>query len=98
MSNSANVASTTCVTDPLKYQQQSPAHSMIGSLDGQPTKNNSFFFGEVALPATTASSTAATPDIDYPLNFAIPPGYEIYVGLATTVAGGWQCGVIGGRY
>jgi hypothetical protein len=98
LNTSATVSSTTCVTDSLKYQQQSPPHAMIGSIDGQPTKNNSWLYGEVSLPATTASATAATPDVEYPMGIAIPNGYEIYVGLATTVAGGWQAGVIGGKY
>lgn len=98
LSTSATVGSTTCVTDSLKYQQQSPAHAMIGSWNGQPTKNNSWFYGEVSLPATTASATAATPDVEYPMGIAIPNGCEIYVGLATTVAAGWHAGAVGGRY
>lgn len=55
-------------------------------------------YGEISLPATTASATAATADIDYPMNVALPPGYEVYVGLGTTVAAGWAVVGIGGDY
>lgn len=59
---------------------------------------NNSFYGEVSLPATTAIATAATIEIDYPLNFALNPGFCIYVGLGTTVAAGWVPTVIGGEY
>ena len=62
------------------------------------TAANNTFYGEVSLPATTATATAATVDIDYPLNFALPPGYRIYVGLGTAVATGWTVTTIGGVY
>lgn len=68
----------------------------IGAAGTQPSNNT--FYGEVSLPATTLSSTAATIDIDYPMNFALPPSYEIYVGLGTTVAAGWQVSAIAGNY
>ena len=55
-------------------------------------------FGEVSLPATTASATVATPDVEYLMNVALPPGYEVYVGLGTTVAAGWSVFGIGGNY
>lgn len=55
-------------------------------------------YGEVSLPGTTATATAATTDIDYPLNLALPPGYHILVGLGTTVAAGWTVTAIGGKY
>jgi hypothetical protein len=72
----------------------------IGTRDNLTTgiNNNNYFYGELSLPATTASATAATVDIDYPMNFALPPGYRIIVGLGTTVAAGWQCLAIGGQY
>lgn len=60
--------------------------------------NNNSFYGEVSLPATTATNTAATTDIDYPMNLALPPSYRIIVGNATTVAAGWQVMAIGGAY
>lgn len=62
------------------------------------TAANNSFYGEVSLPATTAINTAATIDIDYPMNFALNPGFRIYVGLGTTVAASWICTAIGGKY
>jgi hypothetical protein len=62
------------------------------------TATNNSFIGEVSLPGTTATNTAATADIDYPLRIALPPNWCIYVGLATTVAAGWVPTVLGGRY
>lgn len=62
------------------------------------TATNNSFYGEVSLPATTASTTSATVDIDYPMNFALPPGFRIYVGLGAAVAAGWTVTAIGGEY
>lgn len=62
------------------------------------TATNNWLYGQISLPATTAINTAATIEIDYPMNFAINPGFRIYVGLGTTVASGWMCGAIGGKY
>lgn len=69
-----------------------------GSTNG--TAANNRFYGEVSLPAITATSTSATVDIDYPLNIALPPGYRIYVGLASNTATftGWYVTVIAGAY
>lgn len=67
-----------------------------GSTPG--TAANNAFYGEVSLPATTATATAATIDVDYPMGFALPPGFRIYFGLATAVASGWCCTAIGGDY
>lgn len=62
------------------------------------TASNNVFYGEQSLPATTASATVATIDVDYPMNFAIPNGFRIYVGLATAVAAGWVVTPIAGNY
>ena len=59
---------------------------------------NNVFYGEVSLPATTAIATAATVEVDYPMNFAINPGFRLYFALATAVAAGWVATVIAGRY
>lgn len=67
-----------------------------GSTSG--TATNNVFYGEVSLPATTAITTAATVDVDYPMNFALPPGYKLYVGLGATVVAGWVASVIAGAY
>lgn len=61
--------------------------------------NNNSLIGEVSLPAVAAlTPAAAAVDIDYPLNFALPPGGRIIVGLGTTVAAGWAVTVFGGEY
>lgn len=67
-----------------------------GSTNAAATNNT--FFGEVSLPATTVSTTAATPDVDYAIGFALPPGWKIYVGLGAAVAAGWTVTAIGGKY
>lgn len=59
---------------------------------------NNFFFGEQSLPATTSIATAQTIEIDYPMNLALPPGWQIFVGLGTTVAAGWVVDTIAGKY
>jgi len=59
---------------------------------------NNWLFGEVSLPVTTATATAATVDIDYPMNFALPPGFKVLAGLGTTVAAGWALTAIAGKY
>ena len=60
--------------------------------------NHNYFIGEVSLPATTLIATAATIDVEYPINRAIPPGAMIIIGLGTTVAAGWVPTVFGGDY
>jgi hypothetical protein len=67
-----------------------------GSTTG--TASNSTLFSEVTLPAITSSATAAQPDIDIPLNMALPAGYKIYVSLGTAVATGWVGAITGGKY
>lgn len=62
------------------------------------TAANNSFYGEVSMPTTNATNTASTIDVDYPMNFAIPAGFRIYVGLATTVAAGWVCTPVAGKY
>ena len=60
--------------------------------------NNNILIGEQTLPATTAIATASTIDLDYPLNMALNPGFQILVGLGTTVAAGWSVSPVGGDY
>lgn len=69
-----------------------------GSATG--TAANSSLIGELGIPATTTSATAALPDFVYPLNFAMPPGYKIYVTVGTAPGGSAQftATVIGGKY
>lgn len=74
------------------------ARIFINNGSAATTATNNSFYGEVSLPATTASASASTPDIDYPLNFALPAGWRIVVGLGTTVAAGWTVSVVAGDY
>ncbi len=64
------------------------------------TDTNSALIDELGIPATTASATAPTPTFVLPLNFALPPGYKIYVTLGTAPGGSgeFMCTVIGGKY
>ena len=62
------------------------------------TATNNAFYGEISLPATTATAVAATIDLDYIMDIALPPGFRIYFGLGTAVAAGWCCTAIGGNY
>jgi hypothetical protein len=62
------------------------------------TATNNTFFGEISLPATTASTTSSLPDVDYSMGFALPPGWKIYVGLGAAVAAGWTCIAVAGKY
>lgn len=70
----------------------------VGTFD-DPTVGNQFLYGEISLPLiSAASATAGFADIDYMMNLALPPGYKVYVGIATTVASGWIVTGIGGNY
>lgn len=62
------------------------------------TATNNVFYGEVTLPAITISAVAATAEIDYPMNLALPAGFKIYMGLGTAVAAGWVATVVAGKY
>lgn len=62
------------------------------------TAANNVFYGQQSLPATTAINTAATVEIDYPMELALPPGFRIYVGVGTTVASGWVVTAVAGQY
>lgn len=79
------------------YTQTAPTGTMENAAAGMISNNNDFI-GELSLPSVNGSATASTVDIDYPLNFALPPNGRIIVGLATTVTAGWQVTCIGGDY
>jgi hypothetical protein len=69
----------------------------VGTNVASVATNNSFI-GEISLPAITATNAAATNEVDYPLEFALPASFRIYAGIATTVAAGWVCTAIAGQY
>lgn len=59
---------------------------------------NNSFYGEISLPGTTGSASAATIEEDYVMNLAINPSFQIFVMLATTVAAGWVVTPVAGQY
>lgn len=67
-----------------------------GSTTG--TASNNALFMEIALPATTASTTTSTAAVSLPVNLQLPAGYRLYVVLTTTVAAGWQFVALGSDY
>ena len=74
------------------------ARIYINNGSANTTAANNVFYGEATLPATTASATVATAEIDYMMNLAIPASFRIYVGLATAVAAGWVVTPVAGNY
>lgn len=62
--------------------------------------SNNVLIGELGLPATTFSNTAPQPDFYFPINRALPPGYQIYISLGTAPgsSGEFMATVIGGKY
>lgn len=82
------------------YVQTTANGSSFGTVEDFTFANK--LIGEVSLPIVAASATAATTDIDYPLNIALPPGFRIMVGLSSTTGftggNGWICTAIGGKY
>ena len=83
---------------PIGTNTASVARIYINNGSANTTATNNMFYGELSLPATTISAVAALIDVDYPLNFALDPGFRIYVGLGTTVAAGWVVTPIAGKY
>jgi hypothetical protein len=79
------------------YSQTVP---YIAGQFGSPNEflTTNLFYGEISLPTTAITSAAATVEIDYPMNIALPPGHKILVGLGTTVQSGWYVTAIGGSY
>lgn len=67
-----------------------------GSTTG--TAANNTLFDEVSLALSSASPTSALALYELPLNFALPPGYKIYVTLGTSVATGFDVTAIAGKY
>ena len=62
------------------------------------TSSNNTLFDEVSLGATIISTTSSLQVYEVPMNFAIPPGYRIYITLSATATGGYHITTIGGKY
>jgi hypothetical protein len=67
-----------------------------GSTTG--TASNNALIYQMSLPATTASSSAATSHVTIPLNFMLQASYKLYIVIATTVSAGWQFTTYSGDY
>lgn len=67
-----------------------------GSTNG--TASNNCPIDQIALPATTATNTAATPTILIPLGIRLKAGERLYIGLGTAVAAGWAFVAESGQY
>lgn len=82
------------------YTQTTMLDSISGETAGLVADSPNMFYGEIILPATSsvAGTATASPDIDYPLNFVLPAGSAILVGLSATVAAGWEITAVGGNY
>lgn len=82
------------------YTQTAMYDGQYGDLVGFVSDSQNYFYGELLLPVTGAGAGNATssPDIDYSMNIALPPGYTVVVGLSATVVGGWEVTGIGGDY
>lgn len=74
------------------------ARIYINNGSANTTATNNTLFGQLSLPATTATNTAATTEPEYTMDLALPPGFRIYVGLGTTVASGWSVTAVAGQY
>jgi len=97
------ITPATTGTTPANTLVQTTAISTVGTDIKQGTPAdfyyNNMFWGELSLPATTASTTAATVDIDYTMNIVLPPNHRILVGHGATFATpGWVCTGVGGAY
>ncbi len=62
------------------------------------TASNNVLVGEVTLPATTASATAALVEVGYTFNQALQAGYKINMTIGTAVAAGWIASAEAGSY
>ena len=71
----------------------------IGNGSSNTTATNNSLYAEFSLPTTTAIATAATsPEIEIPLNLALPGGYTLFAVLGTAVSAGWGLVTVGGDY
>ena len=87
-----------CKASPGGNNVQTVARFWINDGDVTGTADNNTLFDELTLPATTASSTTAVTTMSLPVNVYLPPGYRVYVTIATAVAAGWKFTGVGGKY
>ena len=83
---------------PLGTNAATVARIWINNGSSTGVASNNVLFDEVSLSATTISETSANSLVELPLNFALPPGYKIFVTLGSTASAGYAVSVIGGKY
>jgi hypothetical protein len=86
------------VCKPLGSNIQTLVRVFVNNGGANGTAANNAFFKDATLPLTTNSETVAQPDIEIPINIALPPGYRLLVTVATAVAAGWTFTADGGKY
>lgn len=74
------------------------ARVWITNTTGPGVAANAILFDEISLAISTLSQTSAAPIYELPINTALPAGYKIYITLGTTVASGYTCTAIAGKY
>ena len=62
------------------------------------TAGNNTLYKEVSVAANTISQTAASVDMEIPMDLALPAGYKINVTVGTTIAAGLAVSAQGGDY
>ena len=67
-----------------------------GSTTG--TAANNSLYDEVALPAITASGTAAVAGYEVAFLEPLDAGFRVYLTIHTASANGWQATAVGGKY
>jgi hypothetical protein len=74
------------------------ARIWINNGDTTTVAGNNTLFDEVSLGATVISTTSSLQVYELPMNFAMAPGYRIYVTLSLIAAGGYHITAIAGKY
>jgi hypothetical protein len=83
---------------PLGTNVASVARFFVNNGSTNATATNNVLIGEITLPATTVSQTAALIELGYLVNQGIQSGYKINMTIGTAVAAGWIASVDAGSY
>lgn len=88
--------------EPTGTNTQSVARIYVNNGSVNTTATNNALIGQITLPVTTTSNTAAFGSTDYffPGGYIdLPPAFRIYAGLGTTVAASWiATPILGGEF
>jgi len=83
---------------PLGTNVASVARFFVNNGSTNAFATNNVLIGEITLPATTVSQTAALIELGYLVNQGIQSGYKINMTIGTAVAAGWIASVDAGSY